>query len=465
MKGFSAIAALAAISSTLAAPSVTNVEAPSQPKLAPRQSSSIVPITVKGNAFFKGDERFYMRGLDYQPGGSSKLEDPIATEADCKRDIAKFVELGINTVRIYSVDNSKPHDVCMNLLAEAGIYLVLDVNTPKYSINRANPHPSYNAVYLQNVFATVDAFSKYDNTLAYFSGNEVIDDDATTNCAPYVKAVTRDIRQYIGSRGYRQIPVGYSAADVDSNRLEMAQYMNCGSDDERSDFFAFNDYSWCDPSSFTISGWDQKVKNFTGYGLPIFLSEYGCNTNRRDWGEVEALYSLEMTAVYSGGLAYEYTMEANKYGLVEIEGNNVKELADFGRLQKAFAATANPSGDGGYNKTGGASGCPAQSKNWNVTTDALPAIPKEARRFMTSGAGKGVGLEGKGSHFASGTSTETAEKGSGSVSAVASGAASNPSSTNSGNAASSLRQGPVEFAPFAVSALVVSFTAFGAFLL
>ena len=210
-----------------------------------------------------------MRGVDYQPGGSSKLEDPIATEEDCTRDIEKFVKLGINTVRIYSVDNSKPHDVCMNLLADAGIYLVLDVNTPKYSINRAEPHPSYNAVYLQNVFATVDAFAKYDNTLAFFSGNEVIDDDKTTPCAPYVKAVTRDIRSYIASRGYRQIPVGYSAADVDSNRLEMAQYMNCGSDDERSDFFAFNDYSWCDPSSFTISGWDQKVKNFTGYGLPI----------------------------------------------------------------------------------------------------------------------------------------------------------------------------------------------------
>ncbi len=62
-------------------------------------------------------------------------------------------------------------------------------------------------------------------------------------------------RQYIGSRGYRSIPVGYSAADVESNRYEMASYMNCGTADQRSDFFAFNDYSWCDPSSsYTISG-------------------------------------------------------------------------------------------------------------------------------------------------------------------------------------------------------------------
>jgi hypothetical protein len=157
----------------------------------------------------------------------------------------------------------------MGLLDDAGIYLALDVNTPKYSINRADPEISYNDVYLQNLFATVDAFAGYTNTLLFFSGNEVINDDATTACAPYVKATTRDLRQYISSNGYRSIPVGYSAADVDSNRLEMAQYMNCGSDDERSDFFAFNDYSWCDPSSFTKSGWDKKVKTYASYSIPL----------------------------------------------------------------------------------------------------------------------------------------------------------------------------------------------------
>ena len=162
-------------------------------------------------------------------------------------------------MRVYSVDNTADHDECMKALADAGIYLVLDVNTPLYSLNRANPHKSYNDVYLQHVFATIDAFAKYDNTLAFFSGNEVINNANNTQAAPYVKAVTRDMRQYIGTRNLRKIPVGYSAADVSENRKEMAEFMNCGPDDERSDFFAFNDYSWCDPSSFTKSGWDKKV--------------------------------------------------------------------------------------------------------------------------------------------------------------------------------------------------------------
>ncbi|KAI9819718.1 MAG: beta-glucanosyltransferase [Thelocarpon impressellum] len=423
--------------------------------------AALPEVTVKGNAFFTGSSRFYMRGVDYQPGGSSKVDDPIADIKSCKRDIEEFKKLGINTIRIYSVDNSQNHDECMKALDDAGIYLVLDVNTPKYSLNRNEPEISYNDVYLQNVFATVDAFAKYTNTLAFFSGNEVINAPNNTNCAPYVKAVTRDIRQYIGSRGYRKIPVGYSAADVSENRKEMAEYMNCGTDDERSDFFAFNDYSWCDPSDFQTSGWDKKVENFTGYGIPLFLSEYGCNTNTRKFGEVKSLYSSDTSAVYSGGLVYEYTEEGSKYGLVEISGDSVKELPDFEALQKAFADTPNPTGDGGYSASGGASKCPAASTNWEVKENGLPAIPEPAKKFMSQGAGTGVGLSGVGSQFGGVGSTGTASAGSGQVTATAAGA----QSTKKG-AASNVQAGDMSIARFAVcGAVVLGSTLFGAALL
>ena len=102
----------------------------------------------------------------------------------------------------------------MNELANAGIYLALDVNTPKYSLRQDKPAQSYNHVYLQNLFATIDEFQKYPNTLLFFSGNEVINNVATSVAAPWVKAVTRDLKQYIGMRNYRQIPIGYSAADI-----------------------------------------------------------------------------------------------------------------------------------------------------------------------------------------------------------------------------------------------------------
>ncbi|PGH35785.1 hypothetical protein GX50_01368 [[Emmonsia] crescens] len=421
-------AAVLGASSTLAGVA-SNVQA---------RASKIIPVTVKGNAFWQGDKRFYMRGVDYQPGGASNVEDPIADPKGCKRDVAKFKELGLNTIRIYTVDNSKDHDECMEALAEAGIYLALDVNTPKYSINREEPDISYNDVYLQNAFATVEMFAKYDNTLAFFSGNEVINDGPTSKTAPYIKAVTRDIRQFIRQQGLREVPVGYSAADIDSSRLQMAHYMNCGSDDERSDFFAFNDYSWCDPSTFDTAGWDKKVKMFSGYGLPLFLSEYGCNTNDREWNEVKALYSEKMTSVYSGGLAYEYSQERNNYGLVELEGGKLKTLKDFDVLKEVFAATKNPVGDGGYNKTGGSNPCPKKkTPGWDVDDDSLPAIPEPAKEYVMKGAGKGPGLRGAGSQNAGTRSSGPAEQGSGAVN----GKPSKPVAKASDNAAVGLQAG------------------------
>lgn len=239
------------------------------PRASSTSSSALPAITVQGNAFYAGDSRFYIRGVDYQPGGSSSTSDPLADSAGCTRDVPEFQKLGLNAIRVYSVDNNVNHDDCMNMLSAAGIYLILDTDNSQYSLNRDDPAESYNSVYLQSVFATVDAFAGYNNTMAFLSGNEVINTSNNTDCAPYVKAVTRDIKNYIIARGYRSIPVGYSAADVSTNQYLLGEYLNCGSDDVRSDFYAINDYSWCDPSSFTTSGWSALVEQYTGFGIPV----------------------------------------------------------------------------------------------------------------------------------------------------------------------------------------------------
>ncbi|XDG04379.1 hypothetical protein ABKA04_003994 [Annulohypoxylon sp. FPYF3050] len=453
MRSFALASALAAAGMVHAGPT------PTEPEL-PKRADSLPTVTASGNAFWAGDKRFYVRGIDYQPGGSSANIDPLADTNICNRDIAKFKQLGVNTVRVYSVDNSADHKDCMQALNDAGIYLVLDVNNPMYSINRDKPGPSYNDVYLQSVFATIDEFAKYDNTLAFFSGNEVINDKPeSVKAAPYVKATTRDMRQYIGSQKYRKIPVGYSAADVSQNRMQTAQYFNCGTEDERSDFFAFNDYSWCSPSSFEQSGWDQKVKNFTGYGIPIFLSEWGCITNGRTFEELSALMSDQMSAVYSGGLMYEYSREGNGYGIVELSGNSdtVKEETEFSAFQSALSKYPAPTGDGGFTSTTASVACPTVDDTWDLDSwgaSALPAIPTGAVKFMTEGAGTGPGLKGDGSQNAGGTSTGTATPGSGSVTATASG------KNGSGRPAP-----PMDMSMFAVAGIVGAFTLAGTLLL
>lgn len=453
MRSFALATALAA-TSVYAGPTATEKE-------MPKRAESLPTVTASGNAFWAGDTRFYLRGIDYQPGGSSANIDPLADTSICGRDIPKFKELGVNTVRVYSVDNSKDHTDCMNQLSEAGIYLVLDVNSPEYSIRRDKPAPSYNADYLQSVFATVDEFAQYDNTLAFFSGNEVINhDEGSTKTAPFVKATTRDMRQYITERGYRKIPVGYSAADVSDNRMQTAQYFNCGSDYERSDFFAFNDYSWCSPSSFTTSGWDAKVKNFTGYGLPIFLSEWGCITNGRDFSEMEALMSEDMTGVYSGGLMYEYSLEENDFGIVTIDGDSVEEEPEFKKMASAYSEYPAPTGDGGFVSTTNSVTCPTTDSTWDLGdwgVSALPAMPTDAEKYMTEGAGDGPGLSGPGSQNSGDGEHETAGADAGKPTATA--------APTDSEGASVRGVPPVDSAIFAVSGLVTVFTLVGTMLL
>lgn len=360
-------------------------------------SQAIEPIEVKGNAFFAGGSRFYMRGVDYQPGGSSNLYDPLSDPKTCERDIKYFKDLGLNTIRVYSIDNTADHDECMEKLADAGIYALVDVNIPHASISRADAKCSYNTMYLNEVFATVKAMAKYNNTLGFFAGNEVINDDKSTGAAPYVKAVVRDMKTFIKNRNLRAIPVGYSAADVEENRVQTAHYFNCGDDEmARVDMFGFNDYSWCGKSSFTQSGYDDKVKAFDNYSVPLFFSEFGCvKVTPRPFTEVESIYSEKMSSVFSGGLVYEYSQEGNKYGLVKISSDNTSITTDqdYDNLKSELQKTKNPQGDGNYHSDLKQSKCPPKGDNWNATS-TIPDTPKGALKYIKANANpKGSGFK------------------------------------------------------------------------
>ena len=160
----------------------------------------------------------------------------------CARDIFLFQKLGINTIRVYSVDPALDHNECMTLLAQAGIYLVLDVNTPlaEEHLNNQEPWTTYTQNYLKHVFSVVEVFSGYANTLAFLAGNEVVFDETSAKTSPnYVKAVVRDIKGYLTEQVSRVIPVGYSNADDLKFRVSLAKFLECG-DTGYIDFFGVN---------------------------------------------------------------------------------------------------------------------------------------------------------------------------------------------------------------------------------
>ncbi|KAI1647360.1 carbohydrate-binding module family 43 protein [Daldinia loculata] len=354
-------------------------------------AAALDPIIMKGNKFFtkKGDQ-FFIKGVAYQqeagggPGGSTdsstKYVDPLADETTCERDVPLLEKLGVNTIRTYAIDPKADHSACMALLEKAGIYVVADLGEPALSINRESP--AWNVALFDRYKGVVDNLGQYDNVIGFFSGNEVTNNNTNTDASAYVKAATRDVKKYIAdktAKGGRWMGVGYAANDDADIRANMAQYFNCGDQDSAIDFWGYNIYSWCGKSSFTESGYDVQVKFFSNFSVPVFFAEYGCNTvggaEGRLWDDTTAIYSSQMTGVFSGGIVYMFHEEENDYGLVKVKGDTATPMKNYKVLQSKLA-DVKPSSTSmaAFDPTNSPAACPAISKNWKAA-EALPPTP------------------------------------------------------------------------------------------
>lgn len=177
-----------------------------------------------------------------------------------------------------------------------------------------------------------------------------------------------------------------------------------------------------------------------------------------------------MTSVYSGGMMYEYSMEDNDYGIVDIESNGeIEERDEFQNLADAFSRWPAPSGSGSpAHSTTHSVSCPSQNSLWEVDGDEIPTMPEEAEQYMQNGAGEGPGLRGPGSQNAPDSGTSTGGIASGAPSPTGS-EAPRRSNDNGGsedsNNDSAARGLVIEKDILMVTGAVVAFTLFGAVLL
>ncbi|CAI1599016.1 1,3-beta-glucanosyltransferase [Saccharomyces pastorianus] len=312
-------------------------------------------IKIVGSKFFSSLDgaQFFIKGIAYQPQRSeeelanangafeTKYIDALADPELCLRDIPYLKRLGVNTLRIYAIDPTKSHEKCMEALSVEGMYVLLDLSEPDISINREEP--AWDVNIYERYKSVIDAMSSFPNLLGFFAGNEVTNDHTNTFASPFVKAAIRDAKEYISRSDYRNIPVGYSTNDDAVTRENLANYFVCG--EVKADFYGINMYEWCGYSTYGTSGYRERTKEFEGYPIPVFFSEFGCNIIRpRPFTEVSALYGNKMSSVWSGGLAYMYFEEENEYGVVKInDKNEVDILPDFKNLEKEFKK-ADPKG-------------------------------------------------------------------------------------------------------------------------
>lgn len=348
------------------------------------KADDLPAIEILGNKFFfsNNGSQFYMKGIAYQADtanvtGGATINDPLADYDTCSRDIPYLQQLATNVIRVYAVNTSLDHSQCMEALNDAGIYVIADLSSPKIAVNREDP--SWTVEIFDRYKEVVDTFAKYSNVLGFFAGNEVTNDNTNTDASAFVKAAVRDTKAYIKSQGYRTIPVGYSSNDDEDTRVPMADYFACGDDSEKADFYGINMYEWCGTSTFKKSGYSDRTEEFKNLTIPVFFSEYGCNeVTPRQFTEVAALYGDDMTDVWSGGIVYMYFEEDNNYGLVSIDGDNVKTLSDFENYSKQIHSISPTSvNSASYTPSATSLECPATNSNWKAAT-ALPPTPNDA---------------------------------------------------------------------------------------
>ncbi|KAK3700202.1 hypothetical protein LTR37_016081 [Vermiconidia calcicola] len=348
------------------------------------------PIVIKGSKFFyeNNGTQFYIRGIAYQQsftgatavegtGNDADYDDPLADPKACRRDLEYLTQLRTNTLRVYAVNPDEDHDECMNMFANAGIYIIADLSAPSDSIDSNDAH--WNDDLYARYVSVVDAMQGYTNTLGFFAGNEVATQPNNSDSAAFVKAAVRDMKSYISFKGYRDIGVGYAANDNQYIRTQLADFFNCGDVADAIDFYGYNVYSWCGDSSFQESGFDVRTEEFEQYSVPAFFAEYGCNdVSPRPFTEVGALYGPQMNDVWSGGIVYMYFQEENDYGLVTLDGDSISTLADFNNL-KSQIAKATPTGVqmDAYRPSNSPASCPSVGGQWHAQASPLPPTPNQ----------------------------------------------------------------------------------------
>ncbi|CDS01169.1 related to GAS1-glycophospholipid-anchored surface glycoprotein [Sporisorium scitamineum] len=369
--------------------------------LLAQPSATIASVTRRGKYLYQGNNRFYIKGIAYQEsapiaastaandanGGfpePDSFTDPLALPDACSRDVANFRDLGVNTIRVYSVNSSLNHDACMSTFSNAGIYVILDLALPlNGSINRANP--TWDVSLLDLYAQTIDVFTKYDNLLAVNIANEVVNQPSNTNAAPFIKAAVRDIKAYLCSKN-SNVLVSYSSTDGEAGatnwRDMLADYLTCGNAATSVDLYGLNSYAWCGNSSYTASGYDTLTSDFSSLPVPAYLSEFGCvrgvGANDRPWIEVSALYSQPMTNTFSGGVAFSYFPQpsGDNYGLVTVSGNRVTLEPDWQTLKRQFANTTSAPTSAPANASSSPSYATCQGNTDNfLASTVLPPTP------------------------------------------------------------------------------------------
>ena len=293
--------------------------------LSPTPAS--VPITAHGKYLYRGDTRFLVKSIWYNPHPPTSDLDPLCSSrfSELYRDILIIRSLGLNTISVRNLCPAVDHAPALDLPKRNGIYVIVAMSMRTRSDLTGDwPTPTefqqYSIPYLLPNLQLLHSLARHMNILTFCIDASSLSRPKSTLHAPFYRACIRDAKALLKHFGHRAVPISVHVPSIITLLPSTQLYFTAGSISECADIFMHDCFSWVGPSSFRISGWQNMVEHFEAAAVPVpmLLAEYGAQVGRkRVWDEVECLYSPEMTGMYSGGSVYTFFESGNGYGILD----------------------------------------------------------------------------------------------------------------------------------------------------
>ena len=287
-------------------------------------------IVVHGKSFFRGTEKFFVKGVTYGPFSNASHGAQFPERAMVERDFTLMRELGANTFRVFTV----PPNWLLDIAAEKGLRCLIGLPWSQH-IAFLDSETERRRI-RETVRAGAMQSRGHDGVFAYLVGNEIPPDMVRWHGAKRTSAFLKQIADVV--------------KDVDAANL--VSYANFPSTEyltvEFADFLAFNVYLHHQPE---FGKYLARLHNLA-VDRPLVLTEFGIDSMRLGTDMQALTLGWQVPTAFGAGVAgtfvFSWTdewftgghlIEDWAFGLVDRERNRKPA---FQAVQKAYTGTLPP---------------------------------------------------------------------------------------------------------------------------
>jgi len=278
-------------------------------------------ITVRGKFFFAGEEKYFVKGVTFGPFAPDEDGFQFPRREQAAADFALMREMGINTVRIFTL----PPLWLLDLAAEHGLRVLVGIPWSQHVTFLDSPEIQLEA--RRTVLAGVESCRNHPAVFAYLVGNEIPPDMVRWHGPERVSAFLKEL--------VAEVKAAAPGALVSYANFPSTEYLTI----DFTDFLCFNVYLH-KPGAFR--GYVSRLHNLA-VDRPLVLTEFGADSIREGLEGQESILSWQVNTAFEMGVAGTFVFAWTDEWFT---GGQAIEDWDFGLVSRererkpSFAAVA-----------------------------------------------------------------------------------------------------------------------------